>query len=211
MGKFVAWLAVLLCLCAWQAPAFAQPAVGARLSAADKTDIARIEAYFNRLKTVRAKFLQISSKGGVATGLFYLSRPGKIRFEYDPPTPILIVAGGLFLVYYDKELEQVTHVLLNSTPIGVLVREKVTLSGDLTVTALARGPGILGVRLVETDDAEKGSITLIFSDKPLSLRKWVVTDAQGARTTVSLSDVRLGLPLDPELFEFTDPTPEETE
>jgi outer membrane lipoprotein-sorting protein len=96
-------------------------------------------------------------------------------------------------------------VPFGSTPAGVLLKENPKLLGDVTVTGVERGPGALRVKIAQSDDLMAGTITLVFSDGPLTLRKWVVTDAQGVETTVSLIDTRFGGKLDSQLFEFTDP------
>jgi outer membrane lipoprotein-sorting protein len=183
-------------------PVVASEAIAAKLSTEDSKDLKRIEAYLNGMKTLRAGFLQVSSNGGVATGKFMLARPGKMRFEYDPPAPILMVADGVFLIYIDKELEQVTHLWLNNTPIGFLVKEDIKLNGDVTVTKFSKGSNILHATLARSEEPEQGTITMIFSDNPLSLRKWTVTDAQGVKTTVTLSNLESAVTLDPELFKF---------
>jgi outer membrane lipoprotein-sorting protein len=183
----------------------AETAVPTKLSEKDRADIVRIERYLNDLKTLQARFLQISTKGGVAEGKVYLSRPGKLRFEYDPPTPILIVSSGLVVTYYDRELEQVSEVFLRTTPISFLVREKVALSGDVTVTGFERRRGLIRVTLTKTDDPEQGSITLVFTDRPFELRQWVVVDPQSVATTITLNKMRTGLRLDPKLFKFIAP------
>lgn len=196
--------AILICLTSVViiSPAGAAEAVPATLSAEDQGDVKRIEAYLNDIKTLQAGFLQVASNGAVATGKLFMSRPGKMRFEYDPPAPILMIADGVFLIYIDKELEQVTHIWLNSTPVGVLVRENIALSGDITLTKFEKGPGVIRTTISDTKDPEEGSITLIFSDHPLALRKWIVTDAQGVKTTVSLTGLQNGGVLDPNLFVF---------
>lgn len=180
----------------------AADAIPATLSTQDKEDISRIEGYLNELVTLQAGFLQIASNGDVATGKLFMSRPGKMRFEYDPPAPILMIADGVFLIYIDKDLEQVTHIWQNSTVVGVLVRENITLKGEVTVTKFERSPGVLRATVSDTEDPENGSITLVFSDQPLALRKWVVTDIQGVNTTVTLTGLQTGGELDPELFVF---------
>ena len=154
------------------------------------------------MKTLRAGFLQVSSNGAVATGKLIMSRPGKMRFEYDPPAPIMMIADGVFLIYIDKELEQVTHLWLSNTPIGFLVEEDIKLTGDVTVTKFEKGPNILRATLARTKEPEQGTITMIFSDQPLALRKWVITDPQGIRTTVTLSNLEDGIKIDPKLFVF---------
>jgi outer membrane lipoprotein-sorting protein len=196
--------AALLVALAAAFPAFAIPA--AVLSDRDKADVARIEAYLNDLRTMKARFLQVASTGEYAEGSLLISRPGKMRIEYDPPVPVLIVATGTWLIYHDKELEQVSHVLLSSTPAGILLQENVSFSSDdVLITGFERGANVLRLSVVRKKDPMEGSLTLVVSDKPLSLKKWIITDAQGVQTTVSLMGPRFGMPLDGDLFNFVDP------
>ena len=195
---------VLLVFLAAVFPAAANPAVS--LSDRDKADVTRIEGYLNQLRTVQARFLQVASTGEYAEGKLFISRPGKMRIEYDPPVPVLIVATGTWLIYFDKELEQVSHVLLSSTPAGILLKENVSFSSDdVMITGFERGSNVLRLRVVRKKDPMEGSLTLVLSDNPISLKKWVVTDAQGVQTTVSLMSPRFGMPLDGDLFNFVDP------
>ena len=175
----------------------------ARLSDEDLSDLARIEDYLNNISTVQARFFQISSTGQFAEGEFHLSRPGDLRIEYDPPVPILMVTSGVFLVYYDKELDQSTHVPLIATPAGVLVNENVILNGEgLRVTNISKSANSLRVSVIQADDPLAGTITLMFSDAPLTLRQWTVKDAQGISTEFALINPRFGIEIDPELFTF---------
>jgi outer membrane lipoprotein-sorting protein len=176
------------------------------LSAEDRSDIAKAEEYLNAIRTLKARFLQIADNGAAAEGTFYLARPGRLRLEYDPPVPILMVANGRFLIHYDKELKAVTHLPINSTPAGLLVRERIQLSGDVTPTKVERGPGSLRITLVQTDDPQAGRITLVFSERPFALSNWQVVDAQGNTTRVALIEPHAGVPIDPALFRFTDPS-----
>ena len=178
-------------------------AVAALLTAQDKTDLKRVEDYLEGLSTLKAGFLQISSNGEVASGKIFMSRPGKMRFEYDPPASILMIADGIFLVYIDKDLDQVTHIFLKSTPVNFLVREDIRMDGDITVTRVARSPGVLRLTVQDTNEPEKGSLTLIFADNPLALRKWTVIDAQNIRTNVTLTGLETGMTLDPKLFQHS--------
>ena len=184
------------------AGALAADAVAAKLSPRDRADIHRVETYFNDLHTMTARFLQVASTGAVAAGTMFLSRPGKFRFEYEPPSPDMLIADGTFLIFIDKDLRQTTHIFLSSTPVGVLVKKVVKLGGDITVTGISRRRGLLRVTIADSDDAEDGTLTLVFSQKPLALRQWQVLDAQGIRTTVTLSNARTGMTLDETLFEF---------
>ena len=206
------FLTAFLLVAVWAALAGAAAApAGPALSEADRADIARMEAYFNTLKTIQARFMQMSSEGSYAEGNFYLSRPGRMRIEYDPPVPVLIVSNKQTLVYYDKDLEQISYMGLDSTPAGILVGAEVSFSGKISVTGFERGANTLRVTLVQTEDPLAGSITLVVSDNPMVLRKWTVTDAQGVVTNVSLLGTRFGVALDPELFRFKKPWIEKQE
>ncbi|MFQ5939032.1 MAG: outer membrane lipoprotein carrier protein LolA [Alphaproteobacteria bacterium] len=181
------------------------PSAGA-LDAADQADIARVERYLNNIRTMRARFIQIAPDGGHAQGTIYLSRPDKLRVEYDPPTPILMITTKIWLIYYDSELGQVSYLPLATTPAEFLVRDSIRLDEDIAVTDIERGLGVLRVSLVG-DDIGAGSLTLTFSDNPLELKQWQVIDARGQKTRIALTDTRFGLSLDPGLFKFVDPTP----
>lgn len=176
-----------------------------QLSAQDHADIGRIEAYLNGLHTLKARFLQIAPDGGTAQGIAWMDRPGRMRFQYDKPSPLLLVAGHGLLVYYDRSLRQTTNIPLDSTPLGLLLRDDLKLAGDVTVTAMARQPGQLQVTMVRTRSPEDGSLTLVFDDNPLALRQWVVVDSQHQETRVSLFDVQFGGHFDPDMFTFIDP------
>jgi outer membrane lipoprotein-sorting protein len=184
----------------------AAAAAPAGLSEQDRADVARVEAYLNGIRTLSARFTQMSDSGGIAEGKLFLSRPGKLRLEYDPPVPILMVANGRFLIHYDKQLKATTHLPIDSTPAGLLVRDRITLSGDVTVSTVERGPGSLRITLLQSKDPNAGRITLAFSERPFALSNWQVVDPQGNVTRVALIDPHVGVPLDAALFRFTDPT-----
>jgi outer membrane lipoprotein-sorting protein len=180
-----------------------------KFSVEKKSDLQRIEIYLNEMKTLRAEFLQVSSNGAVATGKLLMQRPGKIRFEYDPPSPIMLISDGYFLRYIDKDLEQVTHIWLEDTPIGFLLDDNLKLSGGITVTKFKKNANLLTITLAKSKKPEKGTVSIIFSDKPLALEKWVIKDAQGITTTITLNNRERPLKIDPRLFELTDETKKE--
>ncbi len=182
-------------------PALAAPV----LSDKDKADIARVETMFNGIRTMEARFTQVDSNGGMAQGKLYLRRPGRLRFEYDPPTPLLIVADGTWLCVYDKEIKQVDRYPLGRTPIGVLVRDKINLNDGLEVTEVVRDSQAFGVTMVAPDHRDDGQLTLIFTESPFEFRQWQVLDAQGINTVVTLEDMKQGGEFDPKLFVFNDP------
>ena len=177
----------------------------AQQSPQDRTDLARVETYLNSVRTLHARFLQIAPNGATSEGQAWLSRPGRLRFQYDPPSPFLLVGGSGLLVFHDSQLKQTSNIPLNSTPLGILLQDNLRLSGDVTVTKITRPPGQLQVSLVRTRSPQDGTLTLIFADQPLALRQWTVLDAQRQETRVTLYNVELGGTFDPKLFQFVDP------
>ena len=178
----------------------------APLTPQDQADLVRIQAYLNAVRGLHARFLQVAPDGRTSEGQAWLQRPGRMRFQYDPPAPFLLVAGHGLLTFYDSSLKQTSNIPLGSTPLSILLGDQVNLlTGTLTVTAFRRLPGQLQVSLTRTAMPQEGTLTLIFADPPLTLRQWVVTDAQGKQTTVTLYDVQLGGNYDSKLFNFIDP------
>jgi outer membrane lipoprotein-sorting protein len=182
----------------------AEPPVAAALNAQDTADLQRITAYLNSIRTIYARFRQVSSDSGTVSGQLWMARPGRMRFEYDPPSPILLLADMFYVYYVDKELAQMSKVGLKSTPAWLLLRDPITFS-DLIVTKFERGANALRISVVEKSDPDSGSLTMVFSDNPLALRQWSIVDQRRKTITVSLYDVRFGVALDPKLFVYQDP------
>lgn len=179
-------------------PAAQAPAI---LTDADRADIARVEEYINSIRTLRARFIQLSQNGGRAQGTFYLSRPGRLRLEYDPPATLILIANSGQLQQYDTLLRQQQYVPIGSTPATYLV-DTLRLSGDITVVGVTRNQQNLEVSIVRTRDPREGRITFIFQNNPLQLRNWTVVDSQNRIIRVTLSELQVGLPLDNALFRF---------
>jgi outer membrane lipoprotein-sorting protein len=184
-------------------PAFAQKPLA--LTPQDRADLTRIEVYLNGLRALKSRFLQVSPDGATVEGNAWLQRPGRMRFEYDKPSPFLLVAGFGSAVFYDSQLNQTTSVPLSTTPLGILLADNFKLSGDITVTGLARLPGQIQVTTIRTSSPSDGSLTMVFSEQPLALRQWAVVDAQRQETRVSLFSIELGGDFNQRLFEFNDP------
>jgi len=180
-----------------------------KISEADRADMTRMENYLNSVKTIRSRFLQISSSGDYSEGRFFLSRPGRMRIEYLPPKPLMVVVADGHLIYVDTQLNQATVIPLSLTPAEILVRETISFGSDeIIITDFNRSPGVLRLSLVKADEPLGGNMTLVFSDRPLELRKWVVTDGQGEVTTVSLLGPEFGVAIDPQLFDYELPETE---
>ena len=189
------------------APAAAEQHVAtvpAALAEQDQADIQRIEQYLNRLTTLRSRFIQVNSLGAFAEGELYLDRPGHMRFEYDPPHPIVIIARDGSLLYYNKELKQASFIPVGNTPLRFLAEDDVSLSDNAVVTAIERGEATLSVTLVDNGPGYEGELTLVFADQPLALRKWQIIDPEGVTIQVGLINPQFGVAIDDELFEYGD-------
>lgn len=185
--------------------AVAAPAAPVSLSAQDQAIVAKVEEYLNDITTLQSKFLQVAPNGRQATGTFYLWRPGRMRLEYDRPLKDFIVADGSFVFYWDGEMRQQSSAPIGSTLADFILRKNIRLSGDVTVTEVFQAPGVIEVSLLETKDPGKGTLTLVFEDRPFQLRKWRVLDAQGMTTEVALLNPRTDVTFDREMFYFKEP------
>jgi outer membrane lipoprotein-sorting protein len=185
-------------------PASAKLAESLVLSKQGTTDLMRVQKHLNSSKTFKARFLQVSSNGEYAEGQIFLQRPGRLRLIYDDPNPLLVVADGKHISYIDRNIDTATTLYLSMTPADLMLRESIGFFGnDVIVTSVNRTPGVIRIGLINTAEPDAGSIELVFSDRPMELRKWTVTDAQGIKTTVSLLGPTYDVPLNPNLFKYT--------
>lgn len=194
-------LAMLLTPAAGRADALPQPAP---LSAQDQSDLQRIAIYLNGIGTMTARFQQYSDNGRTAKGWLWMERPGRMRFQYDPPTPIVLIADRFYVYYVDTQLAEMSKIGLKFTPAWFMLRVPISFN-DLVVTRFARDDNSLQVTVVDPKAPDNGSLTMDFSDQPLALRQWTIVDQQHHTTTVSLSQQQFGMALDPNLFVYQDP------
>ncbi len=165
----------------------------------------RIEKYLNGLESAQARFVQTTHDGTQLVGTFYLQRPGKLRFEYDPPIDDFVVADGFFIYFYDSQLGEQTNAPIGQTLADFLLRSNIKLSGDISVEDISRGGDMLQAELVQTADPEAGSLMLAFSEEPMTLKKWRIVDAQGLITEVELFYLKTDITHPSSLFGYSDP------
>jgi outer membrane lipoprotein-sorting protein len=178
------------------------PGAARALTDAEQAEVARIEAYLESVRSIRADFVQVTSSGAFAEGEFRLRRPGKLRLDYKPPSNIQVYADGTWLIYVDTRLAEVTYIPIGSTIVGFLVRNKLSLSDDVRVVALDRGPDVLTLHIVQAKEPDAGRLALTFSRSPLQLRQWTVLDAQGIETRVTLVGAETNVAIGDEVFAF---------
>lgn len=172
------------------------------LPAGQQAQVERVERYLNGIRTLQARFMQTGSDGRVAPGTLSLQRPGRMRFEYDPPATILIVADGAQVTLADFKDKSLSQWPLGWTSASFLAAEQVKLSGDLTVAGVAASASELRVTVIQTKRPQEGRVELLFAADPLLLRGWTVWDAKNVPITVALSNLRTGLELSRDLFRF---------
>ncbi len=188
------------------AAALGMPALAA-LPPQQQAVVERVETYLNDIRTLEANFRQTAPDGSRTTGKLFLDRNRSgMRFDYDPPSKVLLVAPGDWrLIFYDGSIQQVNVIPLSETPLGFLLSQDVKLEGDVTVRSVAERADEVDVVLVRTDEPDQGKVVLTFARDPMRLTRWSVTDAQGLVTTLEIEDVRTGIELQRELFVWRDP------
>jgi len=164
----------------------------------------RVNSYFNALEHLRGRFTQIGPNGEFSEGVFYLERPGKIRFEYALPNPLLVVADGFWVGIEDRNLQTTDKYPLSATPLSLLLDERVDLGEEAKIIDIREEAGFISVTFEDNVGRSPGQLTLVFGSDDLMLRQWVVLDAQGLRTEISVFDLVAGSPVDPKLFWITD-------
>jgi outer membrane lipoprotein-sorting protein len=168
--------------------------------------VIKAEEWLASLKTGQARFSQRGSDGTILNGNFYISRPGRLRFEYDPPVADLVVADGTFLYFYDAQQKQASSAPIGTTLADFLLRKNARLSGDLTVTNVRERDGLISMSVAQTADPSTGQLQLHFTKDPFALKSWRIIDPQGLATDITLSGFQTGMPLPPALFIFKDPS-----
>jgi outer membrane lipoprotein-sorting protein len=158
----------------------------------------------NTLQRLQGRFVQTAPDGSRTNGAFYLQRPGKLRFEYDPPATMLIISDGSVVSMRDTALRTTDRTPLRSTPLNLILRENVNLDRDARITRVSRYGEWLMVTARDRSGAADGQITLHFFGSNAQLRSWDVVDATGARTRIALTDISAPASLDRRLFRQDD-------
>jgi outer membrane lipoprotein-sorting protein len=183
------------------APAAPSPFVPMEPQAA----IQKANAYFNSASSMTGEFVQISPDGTRSEGKIYVQRPGKLRFEYNPPATLEVVADGLSVAVHDRKTATKDVYFISQTPLKFLLKEQIDLSRDVKIIEVKSAPDSVSI-LVEDKATFGGTsqIRLIFDPSTFALKQWQVTDPQGYETLVSLFNIDLSKKPDPRLFQLTE-------
>ena len=196
LSQFAFLLAGIMLTIAVQASA----ATSIELTPKQAASIQEISTYINGFTTLQGDFTQISPKGNKSKGIFYISKPGKMRFEYAPPNPFLIVADGKWLTVKNRKKEKGDQYPLSQTPLRLVLNQDVDLIRDTNILAYEEAGGLATLTLEDKGDSLGGKLILVFDRKRQALQQWIVVDGKGRQTTVSLENIVAGIDPDPKLF-----------
>lgn len=182
----------------------AAAAQAAPLTAQDVAELNKITAYLNSISSLQASFVQVGPNGELDQGMVYARKPGRLRFEYAPPSPYLIVSDGVTIAVANSKLRTVDRYPLVENPLNIILRENIDLAKDQRITAVERQTGTLRITATEKSGPLKGAVTLIFASPNTELRQWIITDAQGLQTMIALKNTKTDVTLPPELFVLKD-------
>ena len=168
---------------------------------AEKLPLNTLSAYLNHLVTAETDFTQVNADGSVATGRIFIQRPGRVRFEYAPPDDSLVLASAGTVVIFDaKSNEPPEQYPLDRTPLNLILGANIDLGRARMVVGHEANGSSTRVRAQDPGHPEYGTIDLIFTDGPVALRQWVITDDLGQQTTVILGDLTVGGSYKPSFF-----------
>ncbi len=181
-------------------PAFvlASPAIAQRIP------LDEISRYFNSFSTAQGDFTQINPDGTISTGRVFIRRPGRVRFEYDPPDRSLVMAGGGQVAIFDGRSNQgPSQYPLRQTPLNLILEQNVNFQNRRMVVGHTDDGTTTTVIAQDPENPQFGSIRLVFSPNPTELRQWIIRDDTGAETTVILGNMEFGTTLSARLFNIT--------
>jgi len=168
---------------------------------AQSLTLAQISAYLNQLETAQGGFTQINQDGTLSTGQIYIKRPGRIRFEYNPPAQSLVIAGaGTVAVFDPRSNTGPEQYPLSRTPLSIILAPDVNLERARMVTDVATDGTTTTVTAQDPDNPQYGSLKMVFTANPIELRQWIVVDDLGSETTVILNDLVAGAAINSVLF-----------
>ena len=167
----------------------------------------RVESFFKSLKSLEANFIQVGPSGDISNGKIYLDLPGKLRIDYDKPNNLLITSKGFWLTIQNRNLKTTNNIPLESSPFSILIQKKFDFENKSLMTHLNNESGIMSLKITGPGNNESEGLILEFSEKPFSLKKWLIKDTFGEVTTVLIQKAKYNNKLSHLLF-FPDNFPE---
>ncbi len=173
--------------------------------------LAATSSALSAAETAKGNFIQTNPDGSITTGTFALNRPGRMRFDYDDPTPVLIVSDGTTVAMEDSELETIDRVPIGATPLGLILSTDLNVDEDVEVLSVMQNAERYGVRVEDASGELEGTLTMVFDKATYELLGWLATDGNFRTTVVDLTDVETNVRVDPRLFRLDDAEDEEEE
>ena len=167
----------------------------------------KVENFFNSLKSMEADFIQVSPSGKISNGKIYLDLPGKLRIDYKKPNNLLITCKGFWLTIQNRILKTTNNIPLESSPFSILIKKKLNFDNEFLGTDLKNKSGIISFKITSKTNKKAEALTLEFSEKPFNLKKWIINDIFGEKTTVLIQNAKYNKKLSHLLF-FPDDFPE---
>ena len=167
----------------------------------------KVEKFFESLKTLEANFIQVGPSGDISNGKIYLDLPGKLRLDYEKPNNLLITCKGFWLTIQNRTLKTTNNIPIESTPFFILIEKKFNFQNESFMTYLKNKSGIISLKITNSKNNKSEGLTLEFSEKPFSLKKWIIKDTFGEITTVLIQKAKYNNKLSHLLF-FPDDFPE---
>ncbi len=178
------------------------PSVASALTDEERGVLAAIAARLSAVETMDGEFIQFNPNGDQLQGKFFIARPGRVRFQYDPPTTVSVIADGKSVLIFDKKLQTYDIWPLSQTPLRLLLDKNLDLATSEKVTRVGVAPDLVEVELQDETRFSAGTLNLIFDRANLDLKQWTVTDQQGLQTMVALYNVETGKQLESDLFKI---------
>jgi outer membrane lipoprotein-sorting protein len=172
------------------------------LTADQSAAVKKVADYIQGFKTLEGEFTQVSSKGNVSKGVFVISKPGKMRFEYAAPNPFIIVSDGTWVTIKNRTKDKAEEYPLSQTPLRLVLDDDIDLLKEANILEVDTKDGLTTITLQDRKKTVPGHLILVYDEGKKALQQWVVVDGQGRRTTVSLENIVAGGSPDPKLFKI---------
>ncbi|MFD3266533.1 outer-membrane lipoprotein carrier protein LolA [Phenylobacterium ferrooxidans] len=199
--------ALALGLAALPLPALAARPAIAPLNADDRLLVDKAATYLQGLTEAKGRFVQTDARGTSTQGTVFLKRPGKARFAYEAPSGLLVVADGANVSVADSRLKTFDRYPLMATPLSIFLARQIKLDRGVVISDVTRLADGFTITARDGKKQAEGQITLTFSNTPMALIGWTVSDAQGQATRIRLTGLQRTSGLAPTLFVLNDPRP----
>jgi outer membrane lipoprotein-sorting protein len=161
----------------------------------------KIASHFSSVKTMMGEFVQFGPRGEQTGGKFYIERPGRVRFNYEPPADFRVIADGKSVALINNRMKTADLYMLRNTPLKLLLDEEIDLSGN-KVKDVREEPDLTTIQLADRSLFGNATIAMMFDPQTYDLRQWTITDAQGKDTTVMIFNVQQGVTFDQSVFKI---------